>query len=60
VSKASAASRKSAPVTRLSSVSVDPFDKAGQLQRLAVQGSKPKLLIARQSALIYFPEVSSE
>jgi hypothetical protein len=41
-------------------VSVDSFNKAGQMQRLAVSGSKPKLLVTHQPTLVYFPEDPSE
>jgi hypothetical protein len=41
-------------------VSVDSFNKAGRLQRRAVSGSKPKLLVRQQPALDYFSENPSE
>jgi hypothetical protein len=56
VSKALATSRKTAPVSLLSSVSVETFEKAGQLLRWW----KAQLLVPQQSALFYFPEDPSE
>jgi hypothetical protein len=41
-------------------VSVDSNNKAGQMQRRAVLGSEPKLLVAQQHTLVYFPEDPSE
>jgi hypothetical protein len=35
-------------------VSVDSFNKAGQLQRRVVPGSEPKVLVTQQPALVYF------
>jgi hypothetical protein len=54
--KTLATSKKAVQVNPpLVKVSVDPFNKAGQLQRCAAPGSKPKLLVAQQPALVYFP-----
>jgi hypothetical protein len=60
VSKALATSRNTAPVRRLSSEFLLTLNKAGQLQRRAVLGSEPKLLVAQQSVLIYFLKDPSE
>jgi hypothetical protein len=48
------------PVCRLSSKFLLTFNKAGQLQRRAVSGSKTKLLITQQPVNVYFPEDPSE
>jgi hypothetical protein len=41
-------------------VSVDAFNKEGQLQRRAVPVSEPKLLATQQPALAYFSDDPSE
>jgi hypothetical protein len=41
-------------------VSIDSFNEAGQLQRRAVFGSEPELLVTQQTALVYFFEDPSE
>jgi hypothetical protein len=60
VSKALATSKKTAPVSRLSSEFLLTLSQRGQLQRRAVHGSEPKLLVAQLSALVYFPEEPTE
>jgi hypothetical protein len=41
-------------------VSVESFNKAGQLQLSGVPGAEPKLLGTQQSGLVYFPENPSD
>jgi hypothetical protein len=55
LSNASCTTRKTAPISRLSSKFVLTFNKTGQLHSRAVSGSKPKLLVTQQPALDYFP-----
>jgi hypothetical protein len=52
VSKAFVTSRQTALASSLVNVSVDSFNKAGQLQRRALSGSKPKLLVTADLALL--------
>jgi hypothetical protein len=46
--------QKTAPVSRLSSTFLLTLSQHGQLQRCAVPGSGHKLLVAQQSAFVYF------